>query len=427
MNIQINTLPNSTVELTLEIEPPEYQPFLERAATQISTDTKINGFRPGSAPYHIIKQKFGEAEILKQALNDIISHTFIKAIQEKKLDTIGQPEINVTKIAPGNNLVYKARVIIIPEIKLADLDSITLKKIEVEVKDKEIDHTLKHLAQTRATQTLVEQPTQDKNLVKLDYDISINNVPQENGQQKDFEVYLGEKHMVPGFEEHIIGLKAGETKKFDIKFPDDYFQKNLADKTCTFNVKIKEVYKLNIPKINDEFAKQLGKFKNLDELKKQIKQNILLEKENKHNKELEQDILKKIIDKSEFNQLPDKIIDNEIESILHELEHDLATKGLKLESWLDNMKKNLEQFKKDLRPQAEVRAKSALVIRQVSQKEKIKVDEKEIDDQIKQLSEIYKNDKETLNQLKSPAYRNYLANLMTNQKTMDWLKKKIVK
>lgn len=427
MQIQTHTLPKSQIELTIEVEPNEYQPFLKNAAKQISQETKIAGFRPGNVPYEIIKQKFGETEIMNKALGEIITHTFIDAIHQKKLDTFGQPEINITKLAPGNNLVYKAKIMLIPEIKLADLNSLSLKKTEIKIEDKEIEQTLNNLAQSRATQTLVNEPAQDKHLVKMDYTISINNVPQEDGQQKDFAVYLGEKHMVPGFEEQILGLKAGQTKKFNIKFPGDYFQKKFAGKTCTFDVKIKEVYKLNIPKINDDFAQALGKFKNLDELKKQIKENIHLEKEAAENKKTEQAMFKKIISQSDFSELPDKMIENEIETMLHELEHDLASRGLKIETWLSNMKKSLEEFKKDLRPQAELRSQSALIIRLIAEQEKIKASQEEIDNQIKQLSEVYKNNPEILDQIKSADYRNYLANLMTSQKVIDWLKKKIVK
>lgn len=427
MDIQFKSLPASEIEFTIRITPGEYQPFLERAATHIAKEHKIEGFRPGSAPYNIIKQKFGEAEIINHALSDIITHTLSDALKQKELYTLGQPEINITKIAPGNDLVYTAKLTLIPDVKLPDLNSISLTKKEITIEDKELNHTLDHLARSRAAETLIDSPAENKNLVKMDYSISINNVPQEDGQQKDFAAYLGESHMVPGFEEQIIGLKSGDTKKFDIKFPADYFKKNFAGKTCTFDVKINGVYKLDIPKLDDDFAKSLGQFKTLAELKQQIKQNIQQEKEIKQTRELEQDMLKKIIDKTEFDKLPDKIIDSEIENIIHELEHDLSSKGLKMETWLSNMQKTLEQFKKDLRPQAELRAKSALIIRAVTQQEKIKVDNKELDNQINQLFQMYKDSKETLNQLKSAQYRNYLANTLTGQKAMDWLKKKIIK
>ena len=427
MQISLNQLPKSTLELTITVSPVDYMPFLEKSAANISKDTKIPGFRPGSAPYDVVKQKFGEQELLNHALNDIITHTLTQAIQQEKIDTFGQPEINITKMAPGNDLIYTAKFMTLPEVKLADLNSISLKKTSVKIEDKEIDKTLAQIAKSRSTEKLVGQPAKDNSLVKMDYNILIDNVPQEQGQQKDFAAYLGEKHMVPGFEQQIIGLKTNDTKKFDIKFPDDYFQKNFAGKTCTFDVKIKGVYQLTTPKIDDEFAKSLGQFKNLTEFTKQIKDNLHQEKDMKNNRQLEQDLLKKVIEKSHFAELPDKMIDNEVDGMLHELEHDLANKGLKMENWLTNMKKTLDQFKKDLRPQAAIRAKSALIIKQITKQENIKVAAKELDTQIKQLQETYKDNPEALDQLKSEAYRNYVANVISGQKVMDWLKKKIIK
>ena len=164
-----------------------------------------------------------------------------------------------------------------------------------------------------------------------------------------------------------------------------------------------------------------------DELKNQLKDNLLQEKQTQENKKIEQEMLEKIIEKSEFSELPDKMIDNEIEAIIHELEQDLALRGLKFETWLGNMKKNLDEFKKDLRPQAETRIKSSLIIRSVAEKEKIKVDEKEIEEEIKRLSEKYKDNGGDIKQINSAEYKNHLIGIMVGQKVMQWLKKKIIK
>lgn len=427
MEITTKQLPASAFELTITVSPADYQSFLEKSAKDISKETKIPGFRPGSAPYDVVKQKFGEEELLSRALNDIVTNTLTQAITEKKIDTFGQPEINVTKMAPGNDLIYTAKFMTLPKVKLADLTSISLKKIPTNVEDKEVDKTINQIAKTRSTEKLIDTAAKADSLVKMDYNISIDNVPQEDGQQKDFSAYLGEKHMVPGFEEQIVGLKANDTKKFDVKFPDNYFQKNFAGKTCTFDVKINGVYELTTPKIDDAFAKSLGKFKDLADLKKQIKDNLTQEQTAKDNRQLEQDLLKKVIEKSTFDELPDKMIDDEVHGMIHELEHDLASKGLNIETWLANMNKTLDQFKKDMRPQAELRAKSALIIKQVAKDENIKIEDKELDERVNQIQEAYKDNQEVLDQIKSPAYKNYMANVMTGQKAMDFLKKKIIK
>ena len=426
MQIQLNTLPKSQAELIIEITPQEYQPHLEAAAKKLSQRIKIDGFRPGNVPYNIMAQKMGEGEIMNEALDEIISRTFVKAIVEKKLDTLDQPKIDIIKMAPGNNLVYKATVILLPNVELPDLNSIKIKKDQIKIEDKETDHTLEHLAKSRATEELVDRAAQKTDLVKLDYNIAIAGVPQDGGQQKNFGVYLGDSHMVPGFEENIIGLKMNDAKKFDIKFPADYFQKNFAGKNAAFDVKVKGVYKLNIPSLDDDFARSLGKFKNLSELKEQIKKNILAEKTAEHDKKLENEMFNKIIEKTKFDDLPDKIIANEVEAIVNELTSDLAVKGLKIESWLANIKKTMDEFKHDLHPQAEVRVKSALIIRAVAHQENIKVNDSEVAAEIKKLKKTYQNNPEIEKQLQSPAYKAQLANILNGQKVVAWLKKKIV-
>jgi len=426
MQIQLNNLPKSQAELIIEITPQEYQPHLEAAAKKLSQRIKIDGFRPGNVPYNIMVQKMGEGEIMNEALDEIISHTFVKAIIEKKLDTLDQPKIEITKMAPGNNLVYKATVILLPKVELPDLNLIKIEKDQIKIGDKEIDHALEHLAKSRAAEELVERAAQKTDMVKLDYNISIAGVPQDGGQQKNFEVYLGDSHMVPGFEEEIIGLKKDGIKKFDIKFPADYFQKNFAGKNAAFDVKIKGVYKLNIPSLDDDFARSLGKFKNLAELKKQIKQNIQAEKTAEQDKKLENEMLKKIIEKTKFDDLPDKIIANEVEVIINELATDLTDKGLKIETWLANIKKTMDEFKHDLRPQAEIRVKSALIIRAVAHQENIKVADQELKAEIDKLKKVYQNSPEIEKQLQLPAYKAQLANILNGQKVVEWLKKKMI-
>ena len=427
MNIQTKKLPKSTIELTIEVEPKEYESFLKTSASELSKNLKIEGFRPGKAPYNIIKEKVGTQEILNHAVNKIVSKTFADAVIKEKLDILNQPQIEVKKLAPDNNIIYTAKVSLMPQVTVGDINSIKVTREKITVEKKEVDHLLEHLAKSRSKEKLVDRPAKDKDLVKLDYNISIAGVSQEDGQQKDFAAYLGEKHMVPGFEESILGLKKNEHKKFDVKFPDDYFQKNFAGKTCQFNVTINGVYEIEIPKLDDTFAKSLGQFKNLEELKAQIKNNVINEKTTEQNKKIEKEIFEKLIKVSKIETIPDQIIDSEVHNLTHEIEADLAQRGLDIKTWLTNIKKGMEEFTKDLRPQAKTRVKSALLIKQIAQQEKISIKDEEVEAEIKKLKEIYKDNSESLAQINQPNYKHHLSNIMAGQKVVDWLKEKIVK
>lgn len=427
MRIQVQALPHSETLLTLEVPPAEYQKFLLAAAQKISTKIKMDGFRPGYVPYNIVKQRVGEGEILNEALSEIISRTFTEAVLKEKINALGSPEITIKKMTPGDHLVYEAKVSVLPELTLPDLASLSLKKPPVNIEEKEVDKILARLTKSRAAEILEMRPAQKNDLVKLDYQISIANIPQENASQKNFSVFLGEAHMVPGFEEQIVGLQAGETKKFNLAFPKDYFQKNFANKNCEFTVTVNAVYRLDIPKPDDDFAKSVGNFQNIETLKKYLKENLAAEKQIEANRQLENELLKTIINKTNFPELPGKLIDNEVHLMIHELEHDLAGRGLALSTWLANLNKKEEALKKDLRPQAELRAKSILLLRALAKKERISAAENEIDDEVKNIIDLYQDNEEFLTQVKSSDYRYYLAQTLTNKKVINWLKEKIIK
>ncbi len=427
MDIQQNQDNKTEIMLTITVLPDEYQQDLKKTAQEIAKTTKIEGFREGKAPYELIKNKVGKNQIFNQASNNIINRTLFDAIQQKKIQAVSNPQIDIKKVAFGEPFVYTAKLSLMPEIKLAELSQITVKSPTIKIEPKEVDQLINRLAKSRAKQTKVDRAAQVNDLIKLDYNIKIDNVPQEDGQQKDFEVYLGEKHMIPGFEEQITGLKAGDDKSFELKFPDDYFQKNYAGRKVKFEVKIKEVYQVQLPQIDDEFAKNLGQFGDLAELKKQLQQNLHQEKEQKKERELEQEILDKIIEASQSDEIPTIMIDNEVKNIIQEFEQDLAQRGLELETWLQNINKNHQQFEKDLRPQAEKRVKAALIIRKITEQQNIRINPKQVDEELDKLKQSYKDNQQVIQQINSRSYKEHLTNILTANQTMQWLKDKILK
>jgi len=427
MNIKTQANKQTEIVFTIEIEPSEYKTFLRQTAQKMSQNINIDGFRPGKAPYDVVKRTIGEGEIMKTASSDIISHSLAEAVKKEKIEFIGRPEIKIEKMSPNDNFVYQAIILTLPKVEIGDINSINIRRPDIKIEPEYIDQALKQLVRSRAKEILEPRPAQEKDLVKLDYNIYINNIPQEGGQQKDFDVYLGEKHMVPGFEQQIIGLKAGDKKEFEITFPHDYFQKNFANKKCLFKVNIKGVYKLDIPEINDDFARSVGKFKNLEDLKQKIKQNLKAERKENQEKKLENDMFDAIVKVSKFDPLPDKMIESETEAMISELEADLKMRGLDLKTWLGNIKKTEQQLKQDFKPQALRRVKSALIVRQIAKKENITVAEADIKDEIKKIAEIYKDNQDIKQRIESDEYYNYTANSLTTKKVVDWLKEKIIK
>jgi trigger factor len=427
MKHEIKKIPGNQMEITIEVETSEIQIHLEKAATRLSSKSKIDGFRAGKAPYDIVKQKFGEGAILEESLNDIVSATYIETIGKEKLDPIDMPKIDVIKLAPNNPVIYKATISLLPKVILGDIKKIKVEKKEAKVDEKKIDGTLKKLAESRSFEKLVERVAKNTDIVEVDMNIVQANVPVEGGTSKNHKIIVGEPYYIPGFDKNLIGLKKGDKKEFKVTFPKEHFNKQLAGKPVICKIDVKNVYERDIPKINDEFAKTLGEFKNLDALKKQIKDNLFEEAKMKESQRQEIEMLEKLVKEAKIDELPQILIEEETRKMIGELEGNLANQGVKLDDYLSHLKKTGEDIKNEFLPQAKQRVETALLIKQYASENKTKIDDKEIEKEIEKMVSHYPNDKEVQEQIKSENYKNYVKNSLLNQKVVRELKKEIIK
>lgn len=422
MKVDIKKLEKGQVELTIELTVDEYQPFLEQAAQKISANTKIPGFRPGKAGLDVVKQKVGENQIWQEALENAVQKTFLKAIEQEKIITVGSPQIDIVKLAPGNPVTYKAIVNLLPKVEVGDYSKIKITKNKVAIKDEELKKSLANLQKMQAKETLVNRKSQKGDKVEIDFETFLDKVPIENGKNEKFPLVIGEGTFIPGFEDQVIGLGKDETKEFELEFPKNYHQKNLAGRKADFKVKINAVYQIDLPELNDELAKGLGEFKTIKEIEEKIKENLEAEAQQKENLRLEEEVLDKVIEQSTFDDIPDLLIDSEAKKMIEELEHNLGHQGLKFEDYLNHLQKKKEDLLLDFTPQAIKRVKSALIIRKVGEQEKIGVGEKEIDDELERIKAMYAGNPDAEKQLNNLAYRNYLKNILTARKVVEHLK-----
>ena len=423
MQVNKKDLEKSQVELTIELSNEEFAPYIEKGAQKVSENVKIEGFRPGKVPYEVLKQKIGEMTILEEAAHLAINKTIDEIIDQNLIgqQAIGQPQVNITKLAPNNPLEYKVIVSILPTIALGDYKNLKLKAEKAKLDAKELDKALDDLRDMRATEALIDREVKDGDKVILDINMSLDNVPIENGQHKDLAVLIGKDYFVPGFDRKLIGAKKGGEKKFILPYPDDHHQKNLAGKLVEFVVKVKDVYERIIPELNDEFA-SFFHLKDLAELKKNLEESLLHEK--KHNLDLknESEMITKIIDKTKFGELPEEIINSEAKNMLAELEQSVIRQGGKFEDYLKHLKKTKDELMLEIIPNALKRVKSALLIREIAVIEKITAHEHEIEEKIAALKKQYKDNKDVLKMVEEKGYRSYLNNILTNEKVIAKLK-----
>ena len=426
MNITKKDLEKNQVELSIEVSLEEMKPHLEKAAEKMSKKTKLPGFRPGKAPYELVKNKFGEMAIYQEALDMIISDSFYKAITREKIASVGQPEIKVEKIAPGNPLSYTATVALLPKVTLGEWQTLSIKKKSIKASQEDMAKTLEQLQNMQVKESSVERAAKKGDKVEVNFEVLIDKVVIEGGKNPKYPMVIGEGRMIPGFEDKIIGMKKDDKQEFELSFPKEYFQKNLAGKRATFKVKLLSVAERELPKLDDEFAKLMG-MKTIDELKTQLSNNIKQDKESKEKQRVEGEAIQAIVKQAKIEDVPEKLIDSEVHKMSHELEHSISQQGMDMAGYLKSIKKTQEDLKKDFRPQAEERIKAALVMRQISEEEKIKIDDKQIDEEIKKQTEMHKDNKDAIKNISHPGYRQHLANMMANQKIIELIAQKIVK
>lgn len=429
MKSEIKELAKSQIEISIEVSPEEMRPFLEKAAVKISQNSKIDGFRPGKAPYEVIKQKFGEMAILEEAMDEIISHSYYSVLKENGIIAVGQPKIEVEKMAPDNAFIFKAMVAVLPKVKIGDYSKIRLAREKIEIKDEQVEKIIDDIKKMRAKETLVEREAKIGDRLEINFEIFLDKVPIEHGQHDKYPITIGENRFIPGFEEQLVGMRANETKESNLKFPEDYYQKNLAGKNAEFRVKANAIYEVELPKADDEFAKNIsaGKFPTMEGLKNNIRQNLEQEGKNKEEQRLEVELLDKIAAISEFEEIPDILIDNEKHKMVHELEDSIVSQGFNFEDYLKSVKKTHDELEKEFAPAAERRAKTSILCREIFQEQKMAVSDDEIEKEIVAIMKNYPANPEAEKQLRAETHKDYLKNVLGNRKVAEYLKSVIIK
>jgi len=432
MKIDKNELPKKQIELAIELSQDEIKPYLEKAAEKLSLDKPLKGFRPGKAPFDVCVREYGEMSIYQTASNDIIAENYYRAIEQEKLETVDQPKIDIVKMAPNNPFVFKATVALLPKVELPEYQTIKVKKLsEITVEEKEIEKVIEDLRKMRAKEALVDREAKQGDRVEIDFNTFIDKVPIEKGAAQKYPIIIGENKMIPGFEEKLIGMKKDEEKEFELEFPKDYHQKSVANKLAKFKVKMLAVYQIDLPELNEEFAKSMG-LPTIEAFKNQIKQNLTDEKKNKQVQKQELEIIEQLIEKAVFEEIPDVLIDQETHKMLHELENNVTKQGLNFQEYLKHMKKSEADLRLDFAKDAIKRVKTALAIRAIAQKEDIQATKKEIEQEQEKTLASYKLHPQYQTQIeqlekniKSENAARYFKNVIANQKVIGFLKKNV--
>ena len=401
MSIKIEkTENNNELKLEFTIEAKKFDEGMKKVYAKSAKYISIPGFRKGKAPMAIVEKHYGPEVFYEDTFNEIVPEEYERELKENNIEAVSRPEIEVKQMGKGQDLIFTAIVQTKPEVKLGKYKGIQLKKIEYNVTDEDIEHELGHMADRNSRLVTVEdRPVESGDTTVIDFEGFVDGVAFEGGKAENHELVIGSNTFIPGFEDQIIGMKTGEEKDINVKFPEEYFSEELKGKDATFKVKLHEIKKKELPELNDDFAKDTSEFDTLDELKASIKEKLESENANKAKYETEDAAIKAVSDATEV-EIPSGMIETEIDNMVRDIETRLSYQGMKLDQYLEMMGKSMEDFRKEYEEQAKTSVKTRLTLEAIEKAEKIEPSDEEVDKKLKVMAAMYgkKEDELALNE-----------------------------
>jgi trigger factor len=423
MKTKVKNISDVKVELTISLGVEELKAAEQVALTKLAKEVKIEGFRKGKAPLEMVAAQVDQNVLGQEVIENALSKAVAEAFLKEKIQAINRPEVDVKKFIPGTELEFTATSEIMPKVELGDYKNLKVKKEKVSVSQKEVNETIDQILKNFAEKKEVKRAAKEGDEVVIDFLGKKDGVAFDGGKAEKFPLELGSKSFIPGFEEGLIGKKAGDELSLDLKFPKDYHAKDLAGAKVVFEVKIHEVRENVLPEINEEFLSKLGEFKTKEDFEKQIKEDLKTQKQVEADDKFKDELVKKLAEVSKV-PVPEILLEDQKQSIEMDMQQNLMYSGLSLDDYLKRMGKTREEWlENDVKAVAESRVKSGLALAELSKVEKIQSSVDELDARIAQLKEQYGNSKEVVKQLSSDDVRRNLANQILTEKTIDLLVK----
>ena len=422
MRVTKETISENKIKLTIEVEAGKLALASDAVYAKLAPSVKVPGFRPGKAPKNIVEKEIGTERYEAEILDIVLPQTYYDAVISEKLEVVGSPEVKVLKFVRNGGLTYEATVEIMPEIKLPDIDKIQVKREKIHVTDKEIQEVLLDLAKQLSKTAKVERPAKTGDKVELDFEGFVGGVPFEGGKSLNHPLVLGSGQFIPGFEDQVVGMKAEEDREIKVSFPKDYHSESLKGKEATFKVKLHYVEEIILPEITDEFATQVGPFKDLTALKTDVEKQLTYTKEVQERRRVEDEILGKLVEKAKF-AAPSTLVSQEQERMLNEAESNLAGQGIGLAQYLEMVKKTQEDLKDEMKPEAEKRVKVGIVLTEIAKGGGYTATEKEVKESIARKLEMYNGPekKQAEDYFKTHEAKHQIENSVIGQKVLDYL------
>ena len=420
MSVKVEKTDNKNeVKLEFTVDAKVFEDGIATVYKKNAKYFNVPGFRKGKVPMNIAIKYYGVEMFYEDAFNEVVPSIYEEALKENKIDAVSRPDLDITQMEKGKDLKFTAIVQTKPEVKPGKYKGIELKKIEYKVKADDVKAELEKMADKNSRMVTVDdRPVKDKDTAVIDFEGSIDGVPFEGGKAENHELVIGSKTFIEGFEDQVIGMKTGEEKDIKVKFPEDYFSKDLAGKDAVFKVKLHEIKVKELPKMDDEFAKDVSEFDTLAELKADIKAKLEESNKARAERETEDAAVEQVCKNTEID-IPSGMIESEIDAMEEDLNRRLSYQGMNLEQYLKLLNKSKEDFRTELKPEAEKSVKVRLVLEAITEDAKIEVTEDEMNARIKELAEAYGRKEDELS--KNEEFKKYIESSIKSEKTVKYI------
>ena len=417
MNITVKNPSTTKTELIITLTSDELKAAQVSAIEKLRKDLKVSGFRKGKVPADVAAKHLDPNALNNEVLSGAINSAVPKAFLEKKVKALGMPEVNVTKYVPEETLEFTAAVDVLPEVKLGNYKKLKAKHEKTNISDKEISEVFENIRKSFSEPKAVKRAAKLGDEVQIDFTGKKDGVAFDGGTAKDFKIVLGSGQFIPGFEDGLVGHSVGDKFDLDLAFPKDYHAENLAGAKVVFEVLLKQVNEVVLPKLDDELAKKCGPFKSLAELEKDIKTNLESQAQHKTEEKFQDDLVAELVKGSKVDA-PQVLIDDQLRQIRQEFEQNLATRSVTADQYFASTGQSKEDWEKQATDVAKKRVEAQMVLVALSEELEIVASDSEVEAKVTELQDVYKNSPEALKNLSDPRVKADIQNRLVIEKTL---------
>lgn len=416
-------LPKSQMQYDITVSVEEVMETERRALNRISDTFEMDGFRTGKVPPDVVRKQISQERLFQETCFLVIEEKYAELVKTEGISVVGQPIVEIKKIATDNPLIFNARVAIYPTIHLPDYKKIAQAVMRqtrsvAEISEEEVQDMIRQILESRRKEVAVTRPAQKGDQVEIDFVSRINKVKIEGGDSRHYPFLLGKSHFADGFDDHLVGMCAGEKKTFSLVVSDDHKRPEIRGKQVDFEVKMNSVHEVTVPILDDTFVQSLGPVTSVDIFKEKVKAGLLQEKKARAREVLHLALIEAVAAETDI-EIADVLIDQEVEKMCVELERKVGEHGLPFDAYLSSLKKTREELKKEIRAQGEKRVRISLVLGAIAQQEEVNVSPDEVSHRITQMRAqreenwYHATDKELL-------FR-YISGIIRNEKVLSLL------